>query len=201
MGRAINTCVRGNCEDCEINTKTNCTFQVSQLVQFYVISLPSFLLGGIGLYRYSNSVFFFWIVIICLFFFIIEPRILCSHCPHYEKSHYVLQCWANSGIPKLWKFRPEPMSFVEKAILIAGFVLVWGYPLPFFLLSHQWWFLVLYTFFAILFFTLLIRRNCVRCINISCPLNRVDGNTKELFLRNNPTLCRGMSRADTPSEK
>ncbi len=192
MKRGINTCVRGSCEDCEIKTKTNCTFRGCQLVEFYMISLPSFLFGGVGLYSYSNSVFFTWIAIICLFFLVVETRVLCSHCPHYEKSKILIRCWANSGIPKLWTFRPEPISFIEKTVLIAGFVLVWGYPLPFFVLSNSWLLLVLYTFLATLFFGLLIRRNCVRCINISCPLNKLDSNTRELFLKYNPTLCRSM---------
>ncbi len=38
-----------------------------------------------------------------------------------------LKGWANYGMPKLWKYRPGPMTFWEKVIFCTGFGLVWGY--------------------------------------------------------------------------
>jgi len=186
MNYSIKTCIIENCEECDISSKTNCIFRSCQLLEFYLISVPSFLIGGLGLYKYSASSLFIWLSIVVVFFFVIEIRVLCTHCPHYENSNILVRCWANSGAPKLWSFRPWPMNLIEKSILIAGFIIVWGYPLMFFLVTRAWLFLLLYSLLTALFFTILTMRNCIKCINFSCPLNRIDKNTKETFLRNNP---------------
>ncbi len=188
MNRPIKTCRSGSCKDCDISLRTNCYFNSCQLLEFYVISSPSFILGGIGIYSNSPTSFFIWLLIIILFFFVIEIRVLCSHCPHYENSKMLLKCWANSGAPKLWRFRPWPMNIFEKSILITGFSIVWGYPLVFFLLTKSWWYSIFYSLLTVAFFILLSLRNCVKCINFSCPLNRVGNDTKNRFTENNPVF-------------
>jgi hypothetical protein len=70
-----------------------------------------------------------WLTMIIGYFGFIEIRVMCSHCPHYAESDSSLKCWANYGSPKIWKYRPEPMSFIEKAIFLGGFAIIWGYPL------------------------------------------------------------------------
>ena len=57
----------------------------------------------------------FWMTVftiaLCVGFFgFIETRVLCSHCPHYAEEGASLRCWANYGSPKLFKYRPGPMS-------------------------------------------------------------------------------------------
>lgn len=185
---SIKTCSADNCDHCTIHAKTNCNFEISQLLKFYLISLPPFIIAGIFLYSYQVSVFFFWLFIIGLFFGVIEIRVLCSHCPHYERSTFFLNCWANYGAPKLWKYRPGPLNFLEKLILICGFILVWGYPLFFLFLIKNWAIFALYTLSIIVFYAILRTNNCNRCVNFSCPLNTVDTETKEKFLKNNPVI-------------
>ncbi len=187
--KVLKTCIIENCEDCEIESKTNCNFQYCHLLKFYLISTPSLIIGGTGISKYNTSAFFIWLMIICLFFLVIEIRVLCAHCPHYENSKMTLKCWANYGAPKIWKFRPWPMTPQEKTILISGFAFVWGYPFFFLFASEAWLMLFLYFCLTTFFFTMLRLKNCVKCINFSCPLNQISPDTKEIFLRNNPVFC------------
>ncbi len=184
----IKTCSIDSCRKCDINSKTNCTFNPGQLFRFYLIAFPSFIIGGIGIYNFNANSFIIWLVTIGVFFLVIEIRILCSHCPHYEKSSSTLSCWANYGAPKLWKYRPGPMNKIEKSILILGFIVVWGYPVIFLYLAKNWIVMTIYIFSVSLFFTILRLYNCKICINFSCPLNNVNIDTRNKFLKNNPLI-------------
>ena len=62
-------------------------------------------------------------------FFIVETRILCSHCPYYSKEGIMLHCLANHGFIKFYRYHPEPMNLFEKILLIIGFVLFGTLPL------------------------------------------------------------------------
>jgi hypothetical protein len=91
-------------------------------------------------------------------------------------------------MPKLWKYRPWPMRRMEKAILIAGFIIIWGYPIIFMLYEENWILSVAYIFSVFLFFFILRQYYCKKCMNFSCPLNSVDNKIKEAFLKNNPMI-------------
>ena len=184
----LKTCPNDTCNNCNIQAKVNCKFNFTQLFKFYAISLPSFIIGGFFLYNYQVSAFYNWLLVIGLFFLVIEIRVLCSHCPHYEKSSYFLSCWANYGAPKLWKYRPGPMNYLEKLILISGFFIVWRYPIIYIVFHRNWAVLILYIILATMFFFVLRMKNCVQCINLSCPLNNVDAETKSQFLNKNPEI-------------
>lgn len=177
-----------SCSRCGIRSKTNCNFEISQLIKFYLISLPAFIIGGIFLYSYTIAAFSTWLIIIGLFFLVIEIRVLCSHCPHYKKSNIFIRCWANYGAPKLWKYRPGPLNIFEKFILISGFIIVWGYPAFYMFLSKKWIITALYIISVVVFFAILRAKSCNICINFSCPLNTVDTETKITFLKNNPEI-------------
>lgn len=179
--KPIHTCLKVNCSTCIINSKLNCHFNFGQLLRFYLIVLPSFIISGIGIYNYSITGLVIWLAIIGLFFQIIEIRVLCTHCPHYAELSYSLRCWANYGALKLWKYIPGPMNFPEKTILILGFIVVWGYPIIFIALLENWILLIANIFSVIIFFTLLRQYNCKKCINFSCPLNIVDIEIREEF--------------------
>ena len=184
----LNTCSNDICNNCDIQANVNCKFNFTQLLKFYLISLPSLILAGLFLYDHNVTALITWFLIIGIFFLVVEIRVLCSHCPHYNRSSYFLSCWANYGALKLWKYRPGPMNTLEKLILIAGFVTVWGYPLIYIVLDKNWTTLVFYILLVTMFFMVLQNKNCVRCINLSCPLNRVDPITKNQFLKNNPEI-------------
>jgi len=181
----VSKCPGESCSDCTIQSKLACHFDPVQLLLFYVITLPAFIIGGIALYDFSKTSFVLWFVIFGLYFFIIGIRVLCSHCPHYNDSSFFLRCRGNFGVPKLWKYRSGPMNNIEKGIMISGFTLIWGYPVIFISLIRNWILLVLYIISVILFFILLRQLHCKKCINFSCPLNAVDIRIRDEFLYKN----------------
>jgi uncharacterized membrane protein len=183
--KPINTCSKETCINCDIHSKITCHFNPGQLLRFYLIVLPSLITGAIGVHNYSTNSFISWVMIIGLFFLLIGIRVLCTHCPHYDEPSAILRCWVNYGVPKLWRYRPLPMNIFEKAILISGFIIIWGYPIIFISLTRKWILLSVYIFSVVLFFILLNLFQCRKCINLSCPLNSVSIKVKEEFLRNN----------------
>jgi len=142
-----------------------------QVLRFYLIVLPSFIIGGIGIYQFSRVDLLIWLALIAIFFLVIENRVLCIHCPYYAGSACFLRCGANFGIPKLWKYQPDPMNFLEKSIMIAGFIIIWGFPVIFLSLMKNWILLIAYLVSVIFFFSLLRLNNCRKCVNFCCPLN------------------------------
>lgn len=152
---------------------------------FLVISLPPFLLGGTGIYNQSVWLLVFWILLVVAFFGFIEIRVMCSHCPHYAEAASSLKCWANYGAPKLWKYRPGPMSILEKIVFFGGFVIVWGYPLVVLTVSGQWFLFFVYSITTVGFFMTLINFLCVQCMNFACPLNSVERDIRNEFLKQN----------------
>ena len=184
----VNTYSAKTCDNCALHSGINCHFTIGQLIRFYLIVLPSFILGGTGIYQYSSIFLVMWLAILGLFFFVIEIHVLCTHCPHYAEPDYTLRCWANYGAPKPWKFRPGPMNGYEKAIQLSGFAVVWGYPVPFMISNTNWYLLIGYVCSVLFFFISLKRLYCKICMNLSCPLNGVKPEIKRKILEKNPVI-------------
>jgi len=182
--KPVSKCIKESCTDCKIKAKLACHFNPVQLLLFYVITIPSFIIGGIALYDFGITSFVVWFVIFGSYFLLIGIRVLCTHCPHYNDSSFILKCRGNFGVPKLWKYRRGPMNNIEKGIMISGFIVIWGYPVIFISLMGKWILLAEYILSVILFFTLLRKLHCKRCINFTCPLNSVDIKIREEFLNN-----------------
>ena len=115
---------------------------------------------------------------------------MCSHCPHYAEEGSSLRCWANYGSPKIWKYRPGPMSPVEKVVFIAGLVVVFGYPLVYFIASGAWYLMVLCFLLTAGFYVTLKRSFCSKCMNFACPLNAVPDPVRQEFWELNPVVGR-----------
>jgi hypothetical protein len=130
------------------------------------------------------------VAIIVAFFGFIEIRVMCSHCPHYAENGSSLGCWANHGSPKLWKYRPGPMSTTENLAFFGGLVVVWGYPVTFFIIGGLWFLLILYVFLTTSFFVTLKMFLCSKCINFACPLNGVPEKTRLKFFERNSSVGR-----------
>ena len=194
--KPIITCVSESCNDCSVADALHCHFSPKDLTHFLCIVLPSFLLGGAGIYNVSGSLLFLWILMIIGYFGFVEIRVMCSHCPHYAEKGNSLKCWANYGAPKVWKYRPGPMSFMEKVIFIGGITAIWGYPILFLLAGMQWFFLLVYVISVAGFFMTLRMFLCSRCMNFACPLNTVDENTRQEFFKQNPEVAKAWERND-----
>jgi hypothetical protein len=189
--RPVATCTAGACEDCPVRHRLACHFGPGQLLTFLLVAAPAFVLGGIGIARLSAWCLIPWAVVILGCFGLVEIRVLCTHCPHYaEPGTSSLRCWANYGSPKLWRYRPGPMSRLEKTVFLAALGAVAGYPLAFLVAGAQW--LLLAGFFVCLaaLGALMAVRMCSRCMNFACPFNRVQGPVRQAFLERNPSVAR-----------
>ena len=178
-----------DCVHCENRDVLMCRIDTSDLLHFLLITLNIFIpailgmiLGGYAVYLIGYGAF--WV----FFFGFLEIRILCSHCPFYAEKSFVLHCPANYGLPKLWRYYPEPMKQWEKVTLLVCFAFLFGYPFPFLILGRQYVLLGI-TCYALLLWLFVMQKNvCSRCVNFSCPLNRVPKKMIDDYLRHNEVM-------------
>lgn len=189
----ISTCISEKCDSCSVRKSLHCHFALKDLIHFYLICFPAFLLGGAGIYHINGWWLIPWLIIIVGFFGFVEIRVLCSHCPHYAEEGSSLKCWANYGSPKIWKYRPGPMTYMEKAILFIGFALVWGYPLIFLISGFQLYLLIVYILTTAGFYMTLRTFLCSQCMNFACPLNTVNNEVRREFFDHNPVNAKAWS--------
>lgn len=186
----IATCKRGTCQGCPVQDGVQCHFSKSDLAAFLGLFLLAAMVGGIGMWRAGPWSLILWIGFAGLFFGLLEIRVLCTHCPHYAESGHTLTCWANYGMPKLWRFRPGPMERWEKVTLLGGFAFLALFPLIVLLFSRQWLFAggfqLLASWFAL---GHLYGKLCKVCMNFACPLNRVPTSVRQTFLEQNPVMA------------
>ena len=185
--KPLYTCQEKSCTGCNVNQELNCHFNLNQLIRFLLNVSLVILLGGVAIYYYSPFFLIPWLIMFLLYFGFIEIRVMCSHCPHYaETETSSLKCWANYGSPKLWRYRPVPMSLVEKTVFIMGIVVIWIYPVILMILSLNYIFLILYLIFSLFVFHIMRSYMCKKCINFACPSNRVDIKIQKKFYTHNP---------------
>lgn len=183
------TCTARSCVGCPVSQTLHCHFGLTDLVRFLAAALPGFFLGGIGIGRVNMAALVPWAMIVGGFFELVEIRVLCTHCPHYAETTGTLRCWANYGSPKLWRYRPGPLSGLEKAVLWGGFLAVWGYPPAFLLVGKQWLLLMAYMLASTGFFFFLKRFLCSQCMNFACPLNEVGETARKAFFTLHPQVA------------
>jgi hypothetical protein len=194
-GEPIVTCTAGACEGCPVRRSLKCHFGAGDLLPFLLSASPAFVLGAIGIAAAGVGYLALWGVLLVGCFGVAEIRVLCSHCPHYAERVSSLRCWANYGSPKLWRYRPGPMSRWEKTVFFGALASVAGYPLLFMLVAASW--ALLAAFLAALagLATFMAIRMCGRCMNFACPANRVSGPTRQAFIQRNPGVVPGGAQA------
>jgi hypothetical protein len=184
--KPLATCVAESCTGCPVGEELHCHFRFRDLAHFLLISAPSFLLGGAGIYRVSGWMLALWFLMIMGYFGFLEIRVMCSHCPHYAEPGRTLRCWANYGAMKLWQYRPGPMSMGEKILFLAGLIAIFGYAPLFMLLSREWFLLFVYVVVVAGYFMTVTMFFCTQCTNFACPLNSVEGGIRAQFRERNP---------------
>lgn len=159
------------------------------LIRFVLLSFNVFIPAVIGMVLGGYAIYLIGYGAFWLFFFgFFEIRILCSHCPFYAEKGSVLHCPANYGLPKVWKYHPEPMSLFEKVALVIGIAILFGYPLPFLILGSQFVLLGLTCYAGVLWFFVMQKDVCSKCVNFSCPLSRVPKEVVDEYLRRNAVI-------------
>jgi len=192
MKNTNNICIWKDNEECNkfsIKGKLICHFHRKYLFSFIGLFVVFAITAFIGVIISGYGWFLLGWVSFWLFFFEIwEIRILCSHCPYYAEEGRVLHCIANYSSLKIWKYHPEPMNTSEKIQLIIGFIMLVGYPLIFLILDSQFIFLIISIMEIFIFFSFLLIKRCNKCVNFSCPLNRVKKEFIDTFLEKNPVM-------------
>jgi hypothetical protein len=187
--RPLSTCSSTTCQGCPLQSRLQCHFHGKDLAQFLAIAFPPFIVGGIGVARVNAWLLIPWIGLIVGYFGFIEIRVMCSHCPHYaEPGTKSLQCWANYGSPKLWTYRPGPMSAGEKAVFFGGLALI-ACPLASLVVGMQWLLLALFVALAVVMAAVMRARMCSRCMNFACPFNHVEPLVRAMFFARNPVVA------------
>lgn len=181
------TCVREDCLACPIQGAVHCHFRLSDLARFLAIALPSLLLAAAAVRMYDARLLGLWAVGSGAFFGLVEIRVLCSHCPHYAEPGRVLRCWANRYSPKLWRYRPGPLSRTERLVFFSGIAVIWGFPLALGVLGGESVLVAGIVVSSVGFYAALRRRFCSQCMNFACPLNIVPQAVQIQFRLLNPS--------------
>lgn len=177
------------CGNCELAGKLKCRLSLAAQIRFIGLflipaapAIAGVILGGYGWYLFG------WLGFALLNFTFWEARVLCSHCPFWAEERTVLRCLANSGVPKFYRFHPEPLNRLEKAQVILIFLILVGYPFPFLILGGQWELLAVTVVGVALFAWMISTHVCSQCVNFSCPVNRVPRKVRDGYLHRNPVI-------------
>lgn len=177
------------CADCCLDDRLMCRFDRRDLLAFLFIFLPFGAAAVAGLIEAG----FWWAIVAWLacwvfFFFVLEGRVLCSHCPCWAEDGRVLRCHANYGVVKLWRYRPGPMRRWEQVAFLCGSTVFVVLPLAFMVAGRQYGMAIVALVAAISAGYGLLRSGCGRCVNFSCPANRVDRPLVDAYLWRNSAM-------------
>lgn len=180
-------CIREDCEGCEIKGKLLCIHTYKDLADFFVLFLVWVIpfVAGMTIGKFWIGLIV-WIGLAIIFFGYVEALVLCRHCPHYMEKGFLLSCHANWGLPKIPKLNTRPMNMAEKIVWLMYVAVLFLYYVPFFIISKQWLLLLLTTSALFTATWTLQRTQCNRCYHLSCPVNRVPDEVKEIFYKNYP---------------
>lgn len=214
VGNPHNLCTwdeNSDCASCCDHHQLFCKWDRNLFHAFMMAFFPFFVSGWFGMAIMAKFSGAWWYLAVYgafyLFFFgFFEIRILCSHCPYYGgESGFTLKCLANNGALKFWSYHPEPMNRFERISLIIGFVFLGGFPV--FANFYGVYFIGMnYDLFtqtallgmiglavttlvsALSFFYVLSTYVCTKCVNFSCPVNRVPKSVVDEYLEHNPVM-------------
>ena len=198
------------CEVCKLNGKLDCKLDKKQQKKSMITVFTFVIIAALGLI-FTGFVSGFWwflgifIIFIPLFFFVIEPKINCSHCPYYAEKSKFMNCPGNNFFPKLWRYDPKPIKPIEKTGTILGFAFMGLFPLiseiyglcfvylnnpnlTQFIYMGLIIFLILTIISYFIFISFFLITFCPRCINFSCYFNKVPKSVVDEYLKKNPVI-------------
>jgi hypothetical protein len=170
-----------------------------------LIMLFAFIMLGVMTGNWWSMAVFGWVIIIWPLG--LETLVLCRHCPYFADSGKALTCWALRYMPKWWKYDPRPLNGLEKFVVVYLLftipMFVWpvgwaSYGIYYIAKNYQTFGLtallgMIGMCFAVAvssiqFFLVLWANNCPRCVNFSCPFNKVSSNVVNEYLELNPVM-------------
>ena len=206
------------CVGCGLQGKLGCRLDTREFTFFVLNQIPSLVMSFFGLALIGLLTGAWWpmiafaVVCIALWGLGIETRVLCSHCPYWAEDSKTLHCWALTGSPKIWRYRPEPMSKLEKTTLVLFFLFLLLFPVlieayGIWLMSVTYPEFGLYALLGMIgvtiatimvglqFLYVLMYHFCSKCVNFSCPLNRVHKSMVDEYLERNPVMREAWQRS------
>ena len=198
-----------DCKICDIKDLLICEIDV-KMARKFVLGNTLYRLSALTIFLFIGLMtnqwwwFYSYGIIVALTFILIEPRLLCSHCPYYARTGKFLKCWALRGMPKLWRYNPGPMNKAEKNIMLilGSFIdvfpfigVIYGIVIfalnPFGQLFYGISLILITIFFTYMvyyFSKVLLGDVCKRCPNFSCAMNKVPKDVVNKFLEKNPIM-------------
>ncbi len=171
----------------------------------FLIQICAYIIIGLITGNWWNMAVFVWLMI--MWPLGLETLVLCRHCPYYTDDGKTLTCWALRYMPKWWKYDPRPLKGLEKFVvaylLFIIPMFVWpvgwtGYGIYYIAINYQTFGLAallgmigmcfVVAVSAIQFFLILSAHNCSRCVNFSCPFNKVKKETVDSYLEKNQVM-------------
>jgi hypothetical protein len=170
-----------------------------------LIMLCAFTIVGVITGNWWSMAIFGWVMI--MWPLGLETFVLCRHCPYFSDNKKTLTCWALRYMPKWWKYNPRPLNRMEKFVVVYLLFII-----PMFLWPVGWTVYGVYYMatnyqafgqaallgmigmcFAVAvcgiqFFLVLWANNCPRCVNFSCPFNKVPKERVDAYLMMNPGM-------------
>ncbi len=196
-----------SCEACALRRELICRDLRGERRLFVLSQVPFFLLSFFGMGAVGVATGVWWPIFAysaagMAFLGPGEMALLCRHCPHYARVGPRLRCIGPNPFPKLFSPRLQPMSGLEKGFLLLFIASLLLFPIAvqaygacfFFAEGWEWGLLgmalaALGTAVAALhLLRVLTRHFCLRCVNFSCPLNRVQDDVVERYLEMNPAM-------------
>ena len=206
------------CEGCNLNSYLGCRYSKRDFWFFTLNQIPVTVMALFSLVFMGLLAGLWWALIVyvisALVFFGLglETRILCSHCPYWTNDSKLLNCWAYPNTYKFWRYRPEPMNSIEKFLLVLFFAFFGFFPVA--MTSYGIWLIAtspsLINLFSLLgiigitvgtllaaiqFFYILRFYFCSKCVNFSCPFNRVSTDKIKAYLQKNTVMKKAYETA------
>lgn len=199
-----------DCENCGDRNLLFCKVDSKLQKAFLILFAPCITLAFFGLTLMGIMTGHWWMLILYGAFFMvlfpaIEFGVLCRHCPFYGNSSKMLTCVAGSGIPKTYKYNPRPLNRWERLTMYCYYTFMIGFPI--FTVGYGVYYVaansgvfsntallamigleigLILTFIA--FNYCLNVYICRKCVNFSCPWNRVPKKVVDDYLRINPVM-------------
>lgn len=198
------------CGDCSDENLLFCKVDTKLQKAFLILFAPCMAATFFGLTLMGIITGHWWMLILYgAFFMILFPAIefgvLCRHCPFYGNGSKMLTCIAGSGIPKTYRYNPRPLNRWERLTMYCYYTFMIGFPI--FTLGYGVYHVAvnpdLYSSIVLLTMAGLegalilafIAFNyclnvyvCRKCVNFSCPWNRVEKAIVDKYLRQNPLM-------------
>ena len=196
-----------DCRSCEIRGELICREDGGERRLFVLSQVPFLSLSFLGMGMVGLSTGIWWPILAyslagVVFLGPVEMAALCRHCPHYARDGSRLRCIGPNPFPKLFPYSPRPLNRLERSVVVFFSLFLLSFP-PLVQACGTWFlymngaglpFLGMATvslataLAALRFFLILTRHFCPRCVNLSCPLNRVPEKTAEMYREKNPAI-------------